>query len=738
MKQGLQHGLAVFGLVALCAMFFWRVLTPQAADRLTFAEGDFTQHFYGFVQYHAQRWHSGTPFPQWNPYNYGGDPFSANVQFATFYPPRWLTLALLGADGLSQDEFQWEVMAHYALASLTMFAFLGAATRSYTVGLLGSVLYAYSGYMVGYPMLQPSILSAMAWLPLILLGVQRSVYGAQGRALRWMLLASGGFALAILAGHPQTAVQIGYLSAAYLVFSAYRARLGAWPTLWRLLLLGGLGLALSAVQVLPTLEFIRASYRVTTESYADKALGFSIQQWLQVILPSQFGLWSPLYVGVAGIVLGGAGVVSARGSARLWVLLIVLGLALSLGGGSFLYDAAYLGLPLASLFRQQERIANLVVFALIMLACEVLGRILRGQSDAEAQGWQRGLWGFSGLGLGLALLLVGLRGAQESADDGFIRVLLTTAFYGALLALWHGWQHASQAVIWQKAMPLLGIVVLDLFSLGSRSANFVPNTAENLPHIPAIFAPLAAPMDGIAWRVDGASGLRGYSTLAGVADIYGTGPISLESMAQLRTLPVDRMWEVLSVRYVSTRDVLPPGVEVVALGQDVNDVGEVFTLYELADPRPLAHLVYDVRTATDNPAFARQIMSDPRVNLREMAVTTAPLPFDLPVTPPAVRQVSGLQTSPERWQMRVQTGADALLTLSLPQYNGWRATVNGTETPIIPTYAGLMGIPLRAGEHEVIVQFSSPTVQLGAVLSGLALALSLGLMIVSFSCPIYR
>ena len=731
MKQALQHGLAIAGLVALCVLFFWRVLTPSAADRLTFAEGDFTQHFYGFVQYHAQRWHSGTLFPQWNPYNYGGDPFLANVQFATFYPPRWLTLSLLGADGLSQDEFQWEVIAHYALASLTMFAFMGAATRSYVVGLVGGVLYAYSGYMVGYPMLQPSILSAMAWLPLILLGVYRSVRSTQAQALRWMVLAGGSLALAVLAGHPQTAVQIGYLSAIYLVFSAYHARLGLWPTLWRLLLLGGLGLALSAVQVLPALEFIRASYRVTTESYADKALGFKIQQWLQMMMPGQFGLWSPLYVSIAGLVMGGVGVVTARGPARLWVLLIVLGLWLSLGGGSFLYDLAYVGLPLANLFRQQERIANVVVFGWILLACEVLGRILRGQSDDEVQRWRRGLWGFSALSLSLALLAL-LQGQQDTTIETFSNTLLMTAAYGAALALWYEWQRTSHWLIWQKALPLLGLIMLDLFTFGTRSANFVPNTAAHWPHIPPIFKPLTTPPDGFAWRVDGASGLRGYSTLAGITDMYGTGPISLESMAQLRKLPVDRMWEVLSVRYVSTSDVLPDGVEVVELGQDVNDVGQTFRLYELADPRPLAHLVYDVRTAVDNPVLARQIMSDPRVNLREMAVTTASLPFDLPVTPPQVRRVSDLQTSPERWQMRVQTGANALLTVSLPYYNGWRAIVNGIEAPIVPTYAGLIGVPLRAGDYEVTLIFSSPTVQLGAVVSSAALISGLSLLCIRF------
>ncbi|MCS6835456.1 MAG: YfhO family protein [Anaerolineae bacterium] len=721
----MKQGLVILSLVALCGLFFWRVLTPHAPDRLTFAEGDFTQHFYSFVRYHALRWHSGTPFPQWNPYNHAGDPFLANVQFAVFYPPRWLTLTLLGADGLTQDEFQLEVIAHYALASITMFAFLRVVTSSSTSGVIGGVLYAYSGFMVGYPMLQPSILSAMAWLPLVLLGVHQSVHGAPSQALRWLVLGSISLALAVLAGHPQTAVQIGYLSAIYLAFSAYRARLSLWQAAWRLLLLGGLALALSAAQVLPTLEFIRTSYRATVENYAEKSLGFGIQQWLQVFLPGQFGIWSPLYLGVVGGVLGLVGLATARGAARLWLVLVVLGLWLSLGAGSFLYDAAYLGLPLASWFRQQERIANVVVFGLIMLACEALDRILRGQTDAEANAWQRGLWAFSAAGLGLALLTHSLR---SSEDDALVQTLLTTAAHGAVLALWYAWQRSYGGTTWQKALPLLGLIVLDLFTFGTRSPNFVPNDSRHAPHIPGIFAPLATPIEDIRWRVDGASGLRGYAVLAQVPDIYGTGPISLESIASLRTLPVDRMWEVLSVRYVSTSDTMPQGLAFRELAQDVNDVGEVFRLYELLDPRPLAHLVYDARTALDNPLFARQIMSDPRVNLREMAVTLAPIPLDLPVTPPELREVTALETGPERWSMRVATGANALLTVSLPYYNGWRASIDGQDVPIIPTYVGLISVPLRPGEHDVVLEFSSPTAQLGVTISGLALALSVGVL----------
>jgi hypothetical protein len=145
----------------------------------------------------------------------------------------------------------------------------------------------------------------------------------------------------------------------------------------------------------------------------------------------------------------------------------------------------------------------------------------------------------------------------------------------------------------------------------------------------------------------------------------------------------------------------------------------------------MAHLVYDYRQAEGSAEFARQIMSDGRVNLREMAVTLYPLPFPLPATRPEVSSISDYRmVTPERIEMTVSTSADALLTVSIPHYPGWRATVNGQAVEIVDVYAGLMGIPMRAGDGQrVALDYAPQSVIIGALISAFTLISSIMLVV---------
>ena len=119
--------LAVIILTVLWVIFFWRLWTPTVEDRVIFQQGDFPLHYFAYSDYQVERMMSGE-IPLWNPYNYGGDPFAANVQWAVWYPPRWIaalvTGLVAGSDGWGIEALQFEVAAHYWLISLMMYAFL--------------------------------------------------------------------------------------------------------------------------------------------------------------------------------------------------------------------------------------------------------------------------------------------------------------------------------------------------------------------------------------------------------------------------------------------------------------------------------------------------------------------------------------------------------------------------------------------------------------------------------------
>lgn len=51
--------IALLVLTLLCALFFWRFLTPTDADRQIIPEGDFTVQFYANADYQVERLQNG-------------------------------------------------------------------------------------------------------------------------------------------------------------------------------------------------------------------------------------------------------------------------------------------------------------------------------------------------------------------------------------------------------------------------------------------------------------------------------------------------------------------------------------------------------------------------------------------------------------------------------------------------------------------------------------------------------
>jgi uncharacterized membrane protein YfhO len=80
----------------------------------------------------------------------------------------------------------------------------------------------------------------------------------------------------------------------------------------------------------------------------------------------------------------------------------------------------------------------------------------------------------------------------------------------------------------------------------------------------------------------------------------------------------------------------------------------------------------------------------------------------------------------------VSTERDGLLVLSEIWYPGWKAFVDGKETPLYRTDYSLRGIVVPAGRHNLEVVFRPELFARGAALSGGALAVCAAIAVVSF------
>lgn len=721
-----KHIVALCLLLLLWVIFFWRLYAPSAESQVVFPPGDFTVQFYGFSRYQADRVLDGE-LPLWNPYNNAGSPFAADPQAAVFYPPRWLSIWLSGGNGWSVLDLQREVAAHYWLGSILMYAFLFFTTRHMPASVIGAVIFAYGGFLTGYPMLQVAVLLSTVWLPLVLLGILLSFRYEHWR-YRGLGLGGIGLGLSILGGHPQTVLYVGYISLAYLICMAYRSRASLFDTVRSIVLLYGTGVGLGLVQLLPAYKFLSLATRDAAFSYPDKSAGFAFADLPSLIWPTVDG-WVPLYAGVAGLVLA-LGAMTRRENA-FWTGLTVVSLLISLGGHSVVYNIAYVFLPGFSMFRQQERLAVGVALGLSVLAARQIVWLFSGEKEPRGA-FQRIIYAHTAVTGLVALYLIAGTFEARAVNEPQLSMVIFVALLSAGFLLWSRWQATTVDDTRIVAGALLALIVLDLFSVGAQSPNFLPNVEENRVSTPPFVAQtqITNP-DEILWRVDGAAGLQHYGNYFRVPDIYGTSPLYLKSIDRIRQLPVDRFWELLAVRYVTNSDPLPEGFDATPIGGGVNFDGQPYEVYEVNNPRPLAQLVYN-HILGHNYDFTLAIIADPAVDLRETVVTRGNLPLELPGERPESAQVRSISfQSPEHLEVEIDSPENAILTIAIPYYPGWQAEVNGDDVDVIETYGGLMGIPVRGSTEtqQINLRFQPLLLRIGMMVSGVVGLLSIGYVV---------
>lgn len=725
---------AVTVLTLLWWLFFWRLFTPTAADQVSLQSGDFSGQFIAFAAYQYERLASGE-FPLWNPYNNGGLPFVADTQAAAFYPPRLLTMLLSKlSGGWTYNALQLEMTAHILVYTLLMYSFVrrltaGGGNASVIGSFVAAVIAGYGGFMSGYPPLQLALLEAAIWLPLALIGILEGTHATPSALQRqqsaaWLILAGFALGLSWMAGHPQTSLLATYLAVAYLGFRVYIQKHSWWVFIAGTVLIGAVTLGISAVQFLPGIEYLTHTMRGGF-GFDAKAGGFPVQDLAQLLFPGVVSLWSPLFIGVSGLILVGIGMAGQAQERCFWGMVALLALGLSLGGNSVLYHAAYNLLPGIRFFRGQERAAYLVANSLAILAG--LGAVALLTSKDPL--WLRRIrFGATGL-LAICMLFSGgvfvlWLGNREAYGSVVSPVLLSTVIAAGFLAIISAGIRAATPVL------IAGLVVFELFSINIDGSSYEPIPASQQPIMktPPLVERVKSDTE-IPFRVDGGLvrgriGIYGNGntgSLYGIADIRGISPLFLDGPHAIiqRELPSEIAWELFAVRYIFTdaEELVVPS-ELIA--RDYPE-GEVLNLYRLTDPRPFAHLAYDYVVA-DSDAAARALLANPDFDPRHTVILRDEPGIPLPSEAPVSTEATITDYAPEHFTVQVKTTDNAILSVALVDYPGWKVWLDNTRVGSIRAYGALTAVPLPAGEHQITFQYDPISFKTGAVLSLLAWA----------------
>jgi len=763
---------------------------------MSIAAGDFTEQYFPLRAFVAQEWVQGR-VPLWNPFLYGGQPALADIQSGALYPPHVLEALLLGwvpplfgrEIGFPLWALEWQVIVHFSLVAVGTYLFVrhvqlrhGLRPRQARFGgLIASLAFTYSGYLTGFPVQQMTILATSAWLPWILWGLtlsldqfsnatreaaggpeKRELFNpSQLGAIAWTGLA---FAMAALAGHPQTVLYIFYLTLAYTIFKA----IYPWPgqsirqvvrslsyglILWMAALL--LGMAIAAAQLLPTWEFISYSLRADL-SYQAVSAGLPLTELIGILYPGFFG-GSPQYVGIATLVLVALALILAWAGYKemagqndsekrqalgvlpvnaplvfFWAGASLASLLAAFGGNLFIYPLFYLLAPGFELIRQQERAflifsfsaAILAGYGAVALTMPLPQPLRRAYHQFEAR-----LRVVAGVGLGMtAFFIYGSTSATARGDE-------VNLFFGVLRHHLFGLIILGGMVIllslrrrrWLRrpwAMAILAVwLSFNLFSVNWRFNLEAPPT-------PAPFAPnnivqfLQANLSTRPGRIVSGGLLPGGNNAAsvyGLEDLTGNTPLQLAQVYRfLEAVPAWRLWQLMNVRYViDRRDIGDPGLRP-AFEEDELKV------FEMGDPFERAWLVSAVEIMADETAIVQRLAAD-GFELRRIALVSEALAQ--PLHPAATGTVSVSEFSPTYLEMAVTTQENQLLVLSQIYYPGWRAEIDGRPADLLRLNLVQQGLVIPAGDHLVRLTFRPNSFIAGGFVSGGALLLSVAMLV---------
>lgn len=710
--------------------------------------GDLVTQVYPWRHYSSTAIRSGH-LPLWNFHTLIGAPLIANHQSAVFYPPNSLyyVLDLPRAWALT-------FVLRFLLAAVGCALFTRSLGCSRYGALAAGIIFATCGFLTGWNGWANS--DSAVWLPLVLLSVDRIREGVTPLRIAAVAIA---FAMPVLAGHPQIAFYIcgfGFVYALYrLIWPSPAALSSASPRrssyLGGLVAAGMLAIALTGVQLFPTLEWIGTLERdvKTRQLWGSRPLGEMISLFSRDhrFSPNTAGVAIPegaTYVGIIGLALALLAPLSRtkRGDVIFFGLVIIVTLQVIYG----LWPGAWLAERLP-VFRSlpNTRIILLADFSLAVLAA--LG-LTAFQKELEEKRWLKIHWAL--FAVVMVVLVAGVAGVSRrtpSLPEGFpwmlspsSSIVLAAAAFLLLVPMRFGKPSRRAALV-------LVVVAVEMVTFGYGHVpfidrNFVFPTPDLYRWLDQEERPVfrMATVDETASAntamVYGFDSPLGYDhatrmTKAMLGPLRSEGAPDSISADALTTAPRPLI-NLLNIRYLLTNE-YRPGRELVAAMSDMrlvkSDGGAYLFRNDQALPRLFLVPSSGIRRLDDSTALATVHSPD----FDPQSTVILPLQSD-------ATAASGESAASEEmrvlWQeqrvnsfaARVQTAVRAIAVFSDLYYPGWKVFVDGREAPLLRANYALKAVEVGPGTSTVTFVYEPKSFAWGTAASVAAILALMGLV----------
>jgi len=700
-------------------------------------------------------------WPLWNPLLGTGTPLLANLQSAVFYPPNIIYLLMPVEHALT-----FSVGLHLSLAGLLMYGYGRYLKLSRLAATVAAMAYMLSGYLVGRTQFI-TMINAAAWFPLLLLLSDKlATQKAKGPTILGLALT---LAVQLLAGHAQLWFYGLWLIGPYILFRRWQTAPAAAPgtpllrSVTRLKPVGalalavGLALLLSAVQILPTAEFVSQSPRSDGASRTF-ALTYSFWPWRLITLlaptffgsPAQGNYWGyanywedHAYVGVLPLLLAGVAIWHTL-KARLWpagaaglanhparqvvpffAWLVPVSLLLAMGWNTPIYLWVFDTLPGFNLFQAPARL--LIWYSLAVAVLAGAGAQFFQATTQNRPNWRRLLAACVALTLASFVVQPYLGGRSLTFVSATQSTGLLLIGSIGLLLIRPGQSWPKFEPLWQAsvtlflavdlllvAWPLLPMQPASIFTTPIASATFIKNRPD--PHRFFVEAPFAyatifsryfrfkdfAPADESPWQNLKETLVPNFGVYAGLPSVNNDDPLVvghwqqfIRQLANARPDSKNRLLALASAGYVLTD----------ATGGNA----AIYTAPNLGirpvpNPLPRAYFVPHADYAATTAEIIAKL-THPSFDPRRTVVISSNGPQapaengnePAPATGPVTIEAAGA-TQIRLW---VDAPSRGFVVLTDTFYPGWQATINGKPAAILRANLAFRAVAVGPGRQTV-------------------------------------
>jgi hypothetical protein len=707
---------------------------------LVTGSGTFFCRDFGLFTFPVTHWQQASwlrgEVPLWNPLNCCGVPFLAQWNTAVLYPPAIICLIF---------PLSWSLgiffLGHLLLAGLGVYFLAFRWTGNRFGAAVAGTTFTFSAVLLNC-LMWTSNLAAMAWMPWVVLAVERAWHDG-GRTI---LIAALAGALQMLAGAPElillTWVFLGTLFLEHFFLSAKSFR---WRAIRRflavVLVVGGL----CAAQLLPFIDLVKHSDRDANYTADDWSMpGWGLANFLIPLYracPTVFGIYTQpgqfwifsYYAGIGTVALA---LLACRRASRprIWLLaaLTVLCLVFALGEHGLVYSSLRRVLPQLSLMRYPIKFVVLPALIIPLLAAFSIDDFMTRPEISSLR--RRTLILFF-----LIITLIGwLIWTVYHQPPAYISWLVTMksaltriGFLAAILGLLCVLRKVSRP----PAQVLAGLGFILLFWLDAMTNGprpnpvaptwiYQPDLARKESHFetpPELgksrlmvsgeadrnmrFSDLADPAQSYVYcrlaMFDDCNLLDGIPKVDGFFSLYGREPAEVLGALYSARQPASGLLDFLAVSQLTS-----PGKNIdwkyrpthrpwVTAGEKPVFAGREKTLAALVSPE------FDPRTTVYLPSeLANSVI-----------ISNASTP-----------QILATQFSSQKIALQVTATEPALVVVAQTFYHCWQAYLDGQPVEILRANHAFQAVAIPAGAHHLEFVYADRMFRAGTIISLLTLA----------------